>query len=624
MSNSERDHRKDEGWERRLQEQDRGGLPPFQTAGSPRPAKRMLLALTDCRGRPRYEIPTHDAWHSKSLCHDRPKEDDEAQYEKGFLSRAYQHSEPLHIKAGACDVRTQCHDLFFESLVPLCARPLLQHRWVAAASGWGYAPPMTNNRYSNRRAQFLSELGDTIAVISAGKDQIRNDDVEHPFRQDSDFFFLTGFSESEAVAVFDPANAAMPYTLFVLPRDAEKEAWEGRRAGVTGAVERYGADQAHPVDEFEAWLRKRLVGRQAVAVAPDDGHRGAVARAIAATRRLHGRLGTGAPDHIQDPGTILHEMRLVKSEDEIGALREACRISALAHVEAMRFAQPGRSEHDVQAAIEYVFSSMGSERIGYGSIVAGGANAVILHYIDNDRELRDGDLLLIDAAAEFQHLTADITRTFPINGVFTAPQRAVYELVLDAEQRVIDMCRPGLPYTDMHDKAVEIVAEGLVELGLLPGTPDECVAKGWYREFFFHGTGHWLGIDVHDAGSYGHNGATRPLVPGMALTVEPGIYVAPDKTRLSLSESLYDTEEVIRLSFEMGAADAKALFAARDEESGSANFEVPEEFLGIGVRIEDDILITASGYENMSEDAPRGIEAIEAICAEDSQLPVLV
>lgn len=482
---------------------------------------------------------------------------------------------------------------------------------------------MTNNRYSNRRAQFLSELGDTIAVVSAGKDQIRNDDVDHPFRQDSDFFFLTGFSEPEAVAVFDPADSAMPYTLFVLPRDAEKETWEGRRAGVTGAVDRYGADAAHPIDEFEPWLRKRLVGRKALGVAPDDGHRKAVGRAIAATRRLNGRLGTGAPDHIQDPQTILHEMRLVKSSDEIDALREACRISALAHVEAMRFARPGRTEHDVQAAIEYVFSSMGSERVGYGSIVAGGANAVILHYTNNDQELRDGDLLLIDAAAESQHLTADITRTFPINGTFTPPQRAVYELVLDAEQRVIDMCRPGLPYTDMHNKAVEIVAEGLVDLGLLPGTPDECVAKGWYREFFFHGTGHWLGIDVHDAGSYGHDGAARPLVPGMALTVEPGVYVAPDKLHLSLSESLYDAEEVTRLSFEMGASDAKAFFALRDEEAGSTEFVVPEEFLGIGVRIEDDILITASGHENMSEGAPRGIDAIETVCAEDSNLPVL-
>ncbi len=507
--------------------------------------------------------------------------------------------------------------------MPLCARPLLQHLRVAAASGQGYAPPMTNNRYSDRRAQFLSELGDTIAVISAGKHQIRNDDVEHPFRQDSDFFFLTGFSEPEAVAVFDPADAAAPYTLFVLPRDAEKEAWEGIRAGVIGAVELYRADEAHPVDEFEPWLRKRLVGRQAVAVAPDDGRGKAVARAIAAARGLHGRLGSGAPDHIQDPRTILHEMRLVKSADEINALREACRISALAHVEAMRFARPGRSEHDVQGAIEYVFSSMGSERVGYGSIVAGGASATILHYTNNDRELRDGDLLLIDAAAEFQHLTADITRTFPINGRFTPPQRAVYELVLDAEQRVIDMCRPGLPYTDMHDKAVAIVAEGLVDLGLLPGTPDECVAKGWYREFFFHGTGHWLGIDVHDAGSYGHDGAARPLAQGMALTVEPGVYVAPDKTHLSLSESLYDAEEITRLSFEMGAADAKTLLAARDEEAGSSEFLVPEEFLGIGVRIEDDILITASGHENMSEDAPRNIDAIEAICAEDSQLPVL-
>ncbi|MGI9585257.1 MAG: aminopeptidase P N-terminal domain-containing protein [Acidimicrobiia bacterium] len=482
---------------------------------------------------------------------------------------------------------------------------------------------MTTNRYSQRRTQFLEELGDTIAVVSAGAEQTRNDDVDHAFRQDSDFFFLTGFSEPDAVAVFDPSDVGQPYTLFVLPRDAEKESWEGKRAGVAGAVDRYGADAAYPVDEFDKWLRTRLVGRQAVAVAPKDGKRSAVDRSIAAAYGLDRRLGTGAPDRIHDPRSILHEMRLVKSDAEIDALREACRISALGHEEAMRFASPGRNERDIQAAIEYVFSALGSERVGYGSIVACGANAVILHYVTNDQELKDGDLLLLDAGAEYQHLTADITRTFPVNGVFSAPQRAVYELVLDAERQVIEMCRPGLHYTDMHDKAVDVIAAGLVDLGLLPGTPDEAVAKGWYREFFFHGTGHWLGIDVHDAGSYGHEGTSRNLVAGMALTVEPGVYVAPEKTHVSLSNAAYDSEEVLRLNFEHGALEAKAMLAARTEEAGSSEFAVPEEFLGIGVRIEDDILITAGGFENMSAGAPTTIDDIETACAQGSSLPAL-
>jgi Xaa-Pro aminopeptidase len=480
---------------------------------------------------------------------------------------------------------------------------------------------MTTTRYSDRRTQFLTELGDTIAVVSAGTDQVRNDDVEHAFRQDSDFFFLTGFSEPDAIAVFDPTDSVQPYTLFVLPRDVEKEAWEGKRAGVAGAVDGYGADAAYPVEEFDKWLRVRLVGRHIVAVAPKDSSRTAVDRSIAAARGLHQRLGTGAPNRIEDPRSILHEMRLVKSDDEIHALREACRISGLGHAEAMRFASAGRNEQDVQAAIEYVFAAMGSERIGYGSIVAGGVNAVILHYVNNDQELADGDLLLLDAGAEYRHLTADITRTFPINGVFTAPQRAVYELVLDAEQQVIDMCRPGLPYTDMHNRAVDIVAEGLVDLGLLPGSADEAVAKGWYREFFFHGTGHWLGIDVHDAGSYGQHGTARGLAAGMALTVEPGVYVAPEKTHVPLSNATYDPEEVLRLNFEHGAAEAKVMLAALAEDAGTSEFEVPAEFLGIGVRIEDDILITASGFENMSAGAPTSITDIEATCAEDSTLP---
>lgn len=487
---------------------------------------------------------------------------------------------------------------------------------------FGSLRSMNQKRYVARRATFMEELGDTIAVIPAGKLQTRNDDVEHAFRQNSDFFFLTGFSEPDSVAVFDPAHPTERYTLFVRPRDPEMEAWNGLRAGTGGAMERFGADAAHGLDELDAWLRRRIVGRTTVAYAlggsADERVLGVLASAWAHARRA----GVIIPHRIIDPRAILHEMRLYKSPEEIEALREACRISAVAHTEAMRFTRPGMSERQVQAAVEYVFMAMGSERVGYGSIVAAGPNATILHYVENDQPLKSGDLILIDAGAEYRHLTADITRTFPVNGKFTAPQRALYELVLDAERRVIDMCAPGLPYSAMHDRAVEILSQGLVDLGLLPGSGDEVIEKGWYRTFFFHGTGHWLGIDVHDSGAYRLDGAGREIEPSMTFTVEPGLYIAPEKSTVSLSNAPYDAQEVMQLTYEIGATAAKAELARRDEESGCTDFEIPADFLGIGVRIEDDILITTDGHENLSASSPVSPDEVETVCAEEPELPL--
>jgi len=481
---------------------------------------------------------------------------------------------------------------------------------------------MDQTRFAARRATFMEQLGDTIAIIPAGRLQTRNDDVEHAFRQNSDFFFLTGFSEPDSIAVFDPSHSTEPYTLFVRPRDPEMEAWNGLRAGTEGAKERFGADAAHSVDDLDSWLRTRLIGRTSVGYALGGSDDQRVLGAIAAARSHARRVGVTTPEAVTDPSAILHEMRLHKTPDEIEALRRACHISAVAHTEAMRIARPGMNERHVQAAIEYVFMALDSERVGYGSIVAGGANATILHYVENDQILGDGDLLLIDAGAEFRHFTADITRTFPINGKFTAPQRALYELVLDAERQVMDMCVPGLAYSDMHEKAVEILSHGLVLLGLLPGTGEEVIEKGWYRQFFFHGTGHWLGIDVHDAGAYKVKGAGRPLEPTMVFTVEPGIYIAPHKTSVSLSNATYDPKEAAQLTYEIGAAAAKTEFARRAEEAGSTDFDVPSEFLGIGVRIEDDILVTETGHENMSVGAPVDPDEVESVCAEDSELPL--
>ena len=480
---------------------------------------------------------------------------------------------------------------------------------------------MTTDRFAERRSAFLSRLGQTVAVVPAAHEQIRNDDVPHPFRQDSDFHFLTGFTEPDAVAVFDAASDT-PFTLFVRPRDAKAEAWTGLRAGTEGAVERFGADAAFPLEELDDQLRRRLAGRGSVGYVPGGLVEPKVLGALRAVRSYADRSGVAVPTRIVDIRAIVHELRLVKSDDEIEALREACRISAVAHNEAMRFAAPGRSERQVAAALEYVFGVMDAERVGYSSIVAGGDNACILHYVENDQTLVDGDLLLIDAAAEYRHLTSDITRTFPVNGHFSAPQRAIYELVLQAQQAVVSLCRPGLPFTDMHTRAVEVLAAGMVELGLLPGTADEVVAKGWYRQFFFHGTGHWLGVDVHDAGTTRIDGAGRPLEPGMAFTVEPGVYVARDKAAVTLSHAEYDPDDRLRLAFELGAEEAKAEVARREQEAGTFEFKVPAQYLGIGVRIEDDLLITAKGYENLSALSPVEPDAVEALCAEESRLPL--
>ncbi|MGI9528683.1 MAG: aminopeptidase P N-terminal domain-containing protein [Acidimicrobiia bacterium] len=481
---------------------------------------------------------------------------------------------------------------------------------------------MTHDRFAHRRAEFLERLGDTIAIVPAGKEQVRNDDVDHAFRQESDFFFLTGFNEPDAVAVFDPTDMAEPYVLFVRPRDPELEAWNGRRAGTAGAVEAHDADAAFTIAEFDDWIRVRLRDRTSVAYSLGGPYQASILSAMASARDHGERMGLAAPGELIDPRTVLHEMRVFKSSEEIAALRRACRISAMAHVEAMRFTRPGLTERHVEAAIEYVFRAMGAERVGYGSIVAGGINAVILHYVENDQPLADGDLLLIDAGAEYRHLTADITRTFPVNGAFTAPQRAIYDIVLETERSVIDQVAPGLAYSDMHTHAIEVLAEGMVELGVLPGPVDEVISKGWYREFYFHGTGHWLGIDVHDAGAYRVGGAGRPLEPGMAFTVEPGIYIAPEKHAITLSHALYDADEAMRMAYELGGAKAKAEHTQRRKDAGRFDFEVPAEFLGIGVRIEDDILVTEDGYDNMTALVPTDPAEIEALCAEESPLPL--
>lgn len=477
-------------------------------------------------------------------------------------------------------------------------------------------------RFTHRRTQFAAALGNGLAIIPASTETVRNDDVDYVFRQSSDFYFLTGFDEPDAVALLDPTHE-QPYVLFVRPRDPEMEAWNGKRAGVEGAVGRFGADAAFPLTDFDNVLRDRLRGRETLWYAVGSSIDARVLGAVRQARAWRNRTGIEVPSVIADPSTVLDELRLIKSPDEIRALREACRVSAAGHVEAIRFAAPGRTEREVQAAMEYVFRSSGAVREGYPSIVASGDNACILHYTENNRMMEDGDLLLIDAAAEIDYLSSDITRTFPVNGRFTAPQRAVYDVVLAAQEAVIEACRPGLPYTDMHDVAVQVLTEGMVNLGLLPGPVPDAIAYGWYREFFFHGLGHWLGMDVHDSGPYRVEGVGRPLAPGMTFTVEPGIYIAPEKTTLTLAKVAFDLDAERDLAYEKGATEAKRIIEERKADAETITHDVPAEYVGIGIRIEDDLLVTESGCDNLSRDVPVDPDQIEELWRSAATIPAV-
>ncbi len=427
--------------------------------------------------------------------------------------------------------------------------------------------------FRERREELGRRLGaGGAAVFFTARESRRNGDVDHEFRGSSDFVYLTGFEEPDAVAVLHPGHPERKFTLFVRPRDPAQETWTGERAGVEGARERLGADAAFPVGEIEKELPACLANarRLVYAAGRDEEADRAVFRAIAALR-TRARTGVRAPTEILDPEPILHELRLRKRPEEIAALRRAAAITSEAHATAMREARPGMHEYDVQALLEYRFRRAGSPRNGYPSIVGSGPNATTLHYTANRRRLERGDLLLIDAGAEVDFYTADVTRTFPVGGRFSRPQRAVYEVVLDAQERAIAECRPGVPFDRVHETALRTLVEGMLRIGLLAGDPDAIVKDESYKKLYMHRTSHWLGMDVHDVGAYRPEGGWRPLEPGMVLTVEPGIYVRP------------------------GTEGA------------------PPEFAGIGVRIEDDVLVTADGPEVLTAAAPKTIAEIERL-----------
>ena len=427
--------------------------------------------------------------------------------------------------------------------------------------------------FVDRRARLLETMGRGIAVVPTAPERVRNRDSHYPYRHDSYFYYLSGFPEPEACLAL-VAGEAPRALLFCREKDAEKEVWDGFRYGPDAAREVFRFDEAFPIGSIGEKLAELLAGQPVLHYSM--GHDAAWdERIVAALNRVRAnvRSGVQAPAEIRDVRVALDEMRLIKDAHEIAEMRRAAAISAAAHRRAMRAAAPGRFEYELEAELMHEFRRCGAQAPAYSPIVAGGANACILHYVGNSQSLQDGELLLIDAGCEVDSYAADITRTFPVNGRFSSPQRDVYELVLAAQRAAIAEIAPGRPWDAPHEAAVRVLAQGMLDLGLLDGSLDGVIESGAYRRFYMHRTGHWLGMDVHDAGAYKIDGDWRPFIPGMTLTVEPGCYIR----------------------------------AAED---------VPPALWNIGVRIEDNALVTATGCEILTDAAPKSVSDIEALMAQ--------
>jgi Xaa-Pro aminopeptidase len=472
-----------------------------------------------------------------------------------------------------------------------------------------------------RRQQLAESLGDGLVIIPGTQAVVRNQDGYYSFRQRSDFFFLTGFDEADAVAVLNPSGAKERFVLFVRPRDRDMEIWSGRRAGTEGAITTYGADAAYPIEQLEQKLREYAIDCPTIYYALGNAaYDPKIIQLMTGLRPVKTR-GQTVPVRLEDPSPIIHELRLRRSPTELMRHRRACEIAGEAHIEAMRYARPGMYEYEVQAALEFVFRRRGSPRNAYPSIVASGPNACILHYTENNRRLEDGDLLLIDAGCEYGYYAADITRTFPVNGRFTAAQRTMYDLVLKAQLAAIAVAQPGNRYEAMHEAARRVLTEGLVALGLLPRSVEESLAMHHDREFYMHATGHWLGMDVHDVGDYRVDRQSRILEPGMVLTVEPGLYFDPEHESATFALREYRDVEIRERRDRLGMAVAGRLEQEEQERAPKITHPIPPEFRGIGIRIEDDVLITAGGNDVLTSRAPKTIEEVERACAEASPLP---
>jgi Xaa-Pro aminopeptidase len=475
--------------------------------------------------------------------------------------------------------------------------------------------------FLERRQQLAESLGDGLVIIPGAQAAVRNQDGYYSFRQRSDFFFLTGFDEADAVAVLNPSGAKERFVLFVRPRDRDMEIWSGRRAGPEGAITTYGADAAYPIGQLDQKLREYAIDCPTIYYALGNAtYDPKIIQLMTGLRpiRTHGQT---VPVRLEDPSPIIHDLRLRRSPTELARHRRACEIASEAHIEAMRYARPGMYEYEVQAALEFVFRRRGSPRNAYPSIVASGPNACILHYTENNRRLEDGDLLLIDAGCEYGYYAADITRTFPVNGRFTAAQRLMYELVLQAQLAAIDAAQPGTRYEAMHDAARRVLTEGLVALGLLPRSVEESLAMHHDREFYMHATGHWLGMDVHDVGDYRVDRHSRVLEPGMVLTVEPGLYFDPEREAATFALREYRDADIRERRDRLGMAVASKLEREEQEQAPKITHPIRPEFRRIGIRIEDDVLITAGGNEVLTQATPKTIDAVERVCAEASPLP---
>ncbi|EIF41939.1 aminopeptidase P II [gamma proteobacterium BDW918] len=435
---------------------------------------------------------------------------------------------------------------------------------------------ISKQEFARRRKNLMAlmEPG-SIAIIPAAKMVSRNSDTEYPFRQDSDFYYLSGFDEPDAVLVLLPGRANGEVVLFCQDRDPAMELWTGYRAGPDGVCANYGADDAFPIADIDDILPGLLEGRQRVYYAMGR-HAEFDQQVMQWVNVIRSKVRTGAqpPGEFLDLDHHLHDLRLYKSAAEQKVMRRAGEISAAAHCRAMRLCRPGVFEYQLEAEILHEFGRNGARYPAYSSIVGAGKNGCILHYVENSCEIRDGDLVLIDAGCELDYYAADITRTFPANGRFTLEQRALYEVVLDSQKAAIATIKAGNHWNQAHDATVRVITTGLVNLGLLAGEVDTLIASEAYKPFYMHRAGHWLGMDVHDVGDYKVGGEWRVLEEGMAMTVEPGIYVAPD------------------------------------------NLDVDAKWRGIGIRIEDDVVVTKTGCDILTAAVPKEIDEIEALMAE--------
>ena len=434
---------------------------------------------------------------------------------------------------------------------------------------------MNNTEYKRRRKHLMQIMGeDAVAILPAALVRMRNRDAEFQYRQDSDFHYITGFDEPEAVAVLVPGREHGEYILFCRENDKKMETWNGLRAGQDGAIDKYAADDSFPIDDIDDILPGLLENKEKVyysmGVHPDFDQ-----QVIKWVNRLREqtRIGIHTPSEFVALDHQLHDMRLYKSATEVKVMRKAAKIAAKGHIKAMQFCEPGIYEYQLEAELLHTFMHEGARFPAYSSIVGGGKNGCILHYVENNEVLKNGDLVLIDAGAELECYASDISRTFPVNGKYSKEQRALYDIVLAAQHAAIEQVQPGNHWNDPHEAAIKVITQGLIDVGILEGDLETNIEDENYKDFYMHRTGHWLGMDVHDVGDYKVDDEWRVLEPGMVLTVEPGLYISADHEN------------------------------------------VAKKWHNVGIRIEDDILVTKDGYDVLSKDVPKDPDEIEALMA---------